>query len=177
MATYDMTSSDTVGVGANSIAALPSKSDSHVAYTIEATLDIDDMVLKGYSGAKGDIIQVLEIPAGCLIINAGAEVMKAFNSSCTLDMDLTDGSNDDDIIDGADITSTGFCAKGSNGQTNVIGTGAASTYTQFIATADTIDCKIAGAAPTTGRLRVYATVVDCNEQGAEPAAAARDALA
>ena len=47
MATYDMTSSDTVGVGANSIAVLPPKSDSHVAYTIEATLDIDDMVLKG----------------------------------------------------------------------------------------------------------------------------------
>jgi|TARA_A100001391_G_scaffold80_1_gene197 hypothetical protein len=174
MATYDMTSSDTVGVGANSIAVLPPKSDSHVAYTIEATLDIDDMVLKGYSGADGDIFQLLEIPAGCLVINAGAEVMKAFNSSVTADIDFAAG---DDIIDGADVTSTGFCAKGTNGQTNVIGTGAASTYTQFVSTTDTIDVLLAGAAPTTGRLRVYATVVDCNEQGAEPAAAARDALA
>ena len=174
MATYDMTSSDTVGVGANSIAVLPPKSDSHVAYTIEATLDIDDMVLKGYSGADGDIFQLLEIPAGCLIINAGAEVMKAFNSSVTADIDFAAG---DDIIDGADVTSTGFCAKGTNGQTNVIGTGAASTYTQFVSTTDTIDVLLAGAAPTTGRLRVYATVVDCNEQGAEPTAAARDTLA
>jgi hypothetical protein len=174
MATYDMTSSDTVGVGANSIAVLPPKSDSHVAYTIEATLDIDDMVLKGYSGADGDIFQLLEIPAGCLIINAGAEVMKAFNTSVTADIDFDAG---DDIIDGADVTSTGFCAKGTQGQTNVIGTGAASTYTQFMASTDTIDVKLAGAAPTTGRLRVYATIVDCNEQGAEPAAAARDALA
>ena len=174
MATYDMTSSDTVGVGANSIAALPSKSDSHVAYTIEATLDIDDMVLKGYSGANGDIFQVLEIPAGCLIINAGAEVMKAFNSSVTADIDFGEG---DDIVDGADVTSAGFCSAGSNGQTNVIGTGSASTYTQFMTSTDTIDVKLAGAAPTTGRLRVYATIVDCNEQGAEPAAAARDALA
>ena len=174
MATYDMTSSDTVGVGANSIAVLPPKSDSHVAYTIEATLDIDDMVLKGYSGADGDIFQLLEIPAGCLIINAGAEVMKAFNSSVTADIDFAAG---DDIIDGADVTSTGFCAKGTQGQTNVIGTGAASTYTQFMASTDTIDVLLAGAAPTTGRLRVYATIVDCNEQGAEPAAAARDALA
>jgi hypothetical protein len=174
MATYDMTSSDTVGVGANSIAVLPPKSDSHVAYTIEATLDIDDMVLKGYSGADGDIFQLLEIPAGVLVINAGAEVMKAFNTSVTADIDFAAG---DDIIDGADVTSTGFCAKGTNGQTNVIGTGAASTYTQFVSTTDTIDVLLAGAAPTTGRLRVYATVVDCNEQGAEPTAAARDTLA
>ena len=174
MATYDMTSSDTVGGGANSIAVLPPKSDSHVAYTIEATLDIDDMVLKGYSGVDGDIFQLLEIPAGVLVINAGAEVMKAFNSSVTADIDFAAG---DDIVDGADVTSTGFCAAGSNGQTNVIGTGSTSTYTQFMASTDTIDVKLAGAAPTTGRLRVYAVLVDCNEQGAEPAAAARDALA
>ena len=174
MATYDMTSSDTVGVGANSIAVLPPKSDSHVAYTIEATLDIDDMVLKGYSGADGDIFQLLEIPAGVLVINAGAEVMKAFNASVTADIDFDAG---DDIVDGADVTSTGFCAAGSNGQTNVIGTGSASTYTQFMSSTNTIDVKLAGAAPSTGRIRVYAVLVDCNEQGAEPAAAARDALA
>ena len=174
MATYDMTSSDTVGVGANSIAGLPPKSDSHVAYTIEATLDIDDMVLKGYSGVAGDNFQLLEIPAGVLVINAGAEVMKAFNSSVTADIDFAAG---DDIVDGADVTSTGFCAAGTNGQTNVIGTGSASTYTQFMASTDTIDVKLAGAAPTTGRIRVYAVVVDCNEQGAEPTAAARDTLA
>ena len=174
MATYDMTDADTVGVGADSIAVLPPKSDSHVAYTIQATLDIDDMVAKGYSGADGDIFQLLEVPAGVLVINAGAEVMKAFNTSVTADIDFAAG---DDIIDGADVTSTGFCAAGSNGQTNVIGTGAASTYTQFVSTTDTIDVKLAGAAPTTGRLRVYATVVDCNEQGAEPTAAARDTLA
>ena len=174
MATYDMTDADTVGVGADSIAVLPPKSDSHVAYTIQATLDIDDMVAKGYSGSDGDIFQLLEIPAGVLVINAGAEVMKAFNSSVTADIDFAAG---DDIIDGADVTSTGFCAAGTNGQTNVIGTGSASTYTQFMASTDTIDVKLAGAAPTTGRLRVYAVLVDCNEQGAEPAAAARDALA
>ena len=174
MATYDMTDADTVGVGADSIAVLPPKSDSHVAYTIQATLDIDDMVAKGYSGSDGDIFQLLEVPAGVLVINAGAEVMKAFNSSVTADIAFAAG---DDIVDGADVTSTGFCAAGSNGQTNVIGTGSASTYTQFMASTDTIDVKLAGAAPTTGRLRVYAVLVDCNEQGAEPAAAARDALA
>ena len=155
MATYDMTDADTVGVGADSIAALPSKKDSHVMYNIEATLDIDDMVAKGYSGADGDVFQLLEIPAGVLVLNAGAEVMKAFNSSVTADIDF---------------------AGGTNGQTNTVVGSAASTYTQFITTTDTIDVTLAGAAPTTGRIRVYATVVDLNEQGAEPVAAARDAI-
>ena len=45
---------------------------------------------------------------------------KAFTGSCTLDMDFAEG---DDIIDGADITSTGFCAEGSNGQSNDVTTG------------------------------------------------------
>ncbi len=126
-----MTDADTVGVGADSIAVLPPKSDSHVAYTIQATLDIDDMVAKGYSGADGDIFQLLEVPAGVLVLNAGAEVMKAFNSSVTADIDFAGG---DDIVDGADVTSTGFCAAGSNGQTNTVVGSAASTYTQFVTT-------------------------------------------
>ena len=173
MATYDMTDADTTGVGADTVAKLPSKGDSHVMYNVEATLDIDDMVAKGYSGADGDIFQLLEVPAGVLVLNAGAEVMKAFNSSVTADIDFAAG---DDIVDGADVTSTGFCAAGSNGQTNTVVGSAASTYSQFVSTTDTIDVKLAGAAPTTGRIRVYATVIDCNEQGAEPAAAARDAI-
>jgi hypothetical protein len=130
---------------------------------IQAYLDIDALVASGYSGSDGDIFQLLEVPAGTLVLFSGAEVEKAFTSSCTLDMDFAAG---DDIIDGADITSTGFCAEGSNGQSNDVTTGAASTFTQFISTTDTIDCKIAGAAPATGRLRVYACVIDCNDVGA-----------
>ena len=131
------------------------------------------MAAKGYSGTDGDVFQLLEIPAGVLVLNAGAEVMKAFNSSVTADIDFAGG---DDIVDGADVTSTGFCAAGSNGQTNTVVGSAASTYTQFVTTTDTIDVTLAGAAPTTGRIRVYATVIDLNEQGAEPVAAARDAI-
>tara|TARA_Y100001938_G_scaffold45123_1_gene62709 strand:+ start:288 stop:818 length:531 start_codon:yes stop_codon:yes gene_type:complete len=163
MATFDLTAKSTTGVGANSIASLPSHQGTHMPQTIQQYLDIDALIAAGNTIANGDVFQMLEIPAGCLVLNAGAEVMKAFTSSCTLDMDFGGG---DDIIDGADITSTGFCAAGSNGQTNVVGTGSASTYTQFIGTADTIDCTIAGAAAATGRLRVYATVIDCNDHGA-----------
>ena len=143
---------------------------------IQAYLDIDALAAEGYSGSDGDIFQLLEIPAGTLVLFAGAEVEKAFTSSCTLDMDFAAG---DDIIDGADITSTGFCAAGSNGQTNTIVGSAASTYTQFVTTTDTIDAKIAGAAPATGRLRMYATVIDLAGHGLDdkPDEVDRDQLA
>ena len=158
-----MTSSSTTGVSSNSIAVLPSQTGMGAMRMMQAYLDIDALVAEGYSGANGDIFQLLEIPAGTLVLFAGAEVEKAFTGSCTLDMDFAAG---DDIIDGADITSTGFCAEGSNGQSNDVTTGAASTFTQFVSSTDTIDCLIAGAAPATGRLRVYACVIDCNDVGA-----------
>ena len=163
MATFDLTSKDTTGVFSDVIAAMPSMKNTNVARNIEAYLDIDALVAAGGSFSDGDIFQVLEIPAGCLVLFAGAEVEKAFTGSCTLDMDFAAG---DDIIDGADITSTGFCAEGSNGQSNDVTTGAASTFTQFVSTTDTIDCLIAGAAPATGRLRAYACIIDCNDLGA-----------
>ena len=176
MATYDMTSSSTTGVSSNSIAVLPSETGMGAMRMVQAYLDIDALVAAGYSGADGDIFQLLEIPAGCLVLFAGAEVEKAFTGSCTLDMDFAAG---DDIIDGADITSTGYCAEGSNGQSNDVTTGAASLFTQFQSATDTIDCKIAGAAPATGRLRAYACIIDCNDLGASGKAADvdRDQLA
>ena len=176
MATYDMTSKDTTGVSSNSLAVLPSKTGMGVMRMVQAYLDIDALVAAGYSGADGDIFQLLEIPAGCLVLFAGAEVEKAFTGSCTLDMDFAAG---DDMIDGADITSTGYCAEGSNGQSNDVTTGAASLFTQFQSATDTIDCKIAGAAPATGRLRAYACIIDCNDLGASGKAADvdRDQLA
>ena len=176
MATYDMTSKDTTGVSSNSIATLPTQTGMGAMRMLQAYLDIDALVAAGYSGADGDIFQLIEIPAGTLVLFAGAEVEKAFTGSCTLDMDFAAG---DDMIDGADITSTGFCAEGSNGQSNDVTTGAASLFTQFQSSTDTIDCKIAGAAPATGRLRAYACIIDCNDLGASGKAADvdRDQLA
>jgi len=176
MATYDMTSKDTTGVSSDSLATLPTQTGMGAMRMIQAYLDIDALVAAGYSGADGDIFQLIEIPAGTLVLFAGAEVEKAFTGSCTLDMDFAAG---DDMIDGADITSTGYCAEGSNGQSNDVTTGAASLFTQFQSSTDTIDCKIAGAAPATGRLRAYACVIDCNDLGASGKAADvdRDQLA
>ena len=161
MATFDLTAKSTTGVGANSIAALPSNVGTHMVRTIQEYLDIDALVAAGNSFSDGDVFQMLEIPAGTLVLNAGAEVMKAFTSSCTLDMDFGGG---DDIIDGGDVSSAGFLAEGTNGQANDVVTGAASTFTQHVTTTDTIDVKlIAGSADvTTGKLRVYACVIDTN---------------
>ena len=175
MATYDMTSSDTAGVGAN-ITAVPTVVGNTVR-TIEAILDIDAMVTAGYSGANGDIFQLLEIPAGSVLLTAGAEIMKSFTASCTCDIDFAEG---DDIIDGADLTQDAgtYLVLGTNGQTNIINTASASTYAAaalaLVAASDTIDVKVEGAAPATGRLRVYAVIADVSSAHTEAATAARD---
>ena len=177
MATYDMTSVDTAGVGAN-VLSVPTVIGNAVR-TVEAILDIDAMVTAGYSGANGDIFQLLEIPAESIVIAAGAEIMKSFTASCTCDIDFAGG---DDIIDGAalDAAAGTYLAKGSNGEANIVNTGAASTFAAAalacVGAADTIDVVVAGAAAATGRLRVYAVIADVSAAHTEAAAAQRDLL-
>ena len=100
--------------------------------------------------------------------------MTAFDGTTTVDIDFAGG---DDIVDGADVTSVGFCAAGTNGQTNTVVGSAASTYTQFVSTTDTIDVTVASTDATVGVLRVYAIVMDCNENATVPTEVTRDQLA
>ena len=158
MATFDLTSSATAGVNSNSIAALPASRNGLNMRMIEGILDIDK--LTSYSCTNGDIFQVVEIPANTMVLFAGAEVLKAFDgSSPTVDIDFAAG---DDIVDGGDVTSTGFLASGSNGA--AMTTSGTITFTQHVTTTDTIDVKLiaSSADVTTGRLRVVACVVDTN---------------
>ena len=158
MATFDLTSSATAGVNSNSIAALPACRNGLNMRMIEGILDIDK--LTNYSCTNGDIFQVVEIPANTMVLFAGAEVLKAFDgSSPTVDIDFAEG---DDIVDGGDVTSTGFLASGSNGA--AMTTSGTITFTQHVTTTDTIDVKLiaSSADVTTGRLRVVACVVDTN---------------
>ena len=172
-----MTSVDTAGVGAN-VLAVPTVIGNAVR-TVEAILDIDAMVTAGYSGADGDIFQLLEIPAESIVIAAGAEIMKSFTASCTCDIDFGGG---DDIIDGAalDAAAGTYLVKGSNGEANLVNSASASTYAAeslaLVGAADTIDVVVAGAAPATGRLRVYAVVVDVSAAMTEAAVAQRDLI-
>ena len=177
MATFDMTSSATAGVGAN-VLAVPTVV-GNVVRTVEAILDIDAMIAAGATIADGDIFQLLEIPAESVVVAAGAEIMKSFTGSCTCNIDFAGG---DDIIDGAalDAAAGTYLAKGSNGEANIVNTGAASTFAAAalacVGAADTIDVVVAGAAAATGRLRVYAVIADVSAAHTEAAAAQRDLL-
>ena len=127
MATFDMTSKATAGVDSDTIAAATSRHAAMGMYMREARLDIAKMVEDGYSCTNGDIFQLLEIPANTLVLFAGAEVETAFNgTSPTVDIDFAAG---DDIVDGGDVSSAGFLASGTNGQSMVVNTAAADTFT------------------------------------------------
>ena len=126
MATFDMTSSATGGVNADSIAA--HNSSEKIAYSMEAVLDIASIT--GYSCTNGDIFQLLEIPANSVILSAGCEVLTAFDgTSPTIDVGTNAG---DTIIDGGDAATAGYPAKGTNGA--VLGT--------FSALVTTANCRI-----------------------------------
>ena len=177
MATFDMTLASTAGVGAD---VLPVHTNvGNTVRTLEAILDIDAMITAGATLANGDIFQLLEVPAESFVIAAGAEIMKSFTASCTCNIDFGGG---DDIIDGAalDDAAGTYLVKGSNGEANLVNTGAASTYAAealaLVGAADTIDVTIAGADPATGRLRVYCVVVDVSAAMTEAAVAQRDLI-
>jgi len=160
MATFDMTSKDTAGVSSDSIAVNQASRAGTSMRMVEAILDISKIT--NYSCTNGDIFQLLEIPAGTFVLFAGAEVLTAFDgTNPTVDIDFAEGN---DIIDGGDVTSTGFLAEGTDGQANDVVTGAASTFTQHVTTTDTIDVKLiaSSADVTTGKLRVYACIIDTN---------------
>ena len=154
MATYDLTlGSTSSSTAADSIAALPAKRRS--AYMVEAILDISK--IDNYTCVNGDVFQVLEIPANTFIVAAGAEVLTAFDGTTpTVDIDFAGG---DDIVDGGDVTATGYLAAGTNGGANLT---SQATFTQLVTTTDTIDVTLAAASAdvTSGKLRVYAIVVD-----------------
>jgi len=171
MAIYDMTLGSTKSsTAASSIAALPDVRNQ--AYMVEAILDISK--ISNYTCVNGDIFQVLEIPAGTFIVAAGAQVLTAFDGTTpTVDIDFAEG---DDIVDGGDVTATGYLAAGTNGGANLT---SQSTFTQLITTTDTIDVKLiaASADVTVGKLRVYAVVVDMNSVTSSADEVDRDQLA
>ena len=113
-------------------------------YLVENTIDIS--AINGDSGtADGDILQVLDIPAETLIMEAGVEVITALSSSATIDLGIT-GGGPDRYVDG-DTNATGFSVL-------------TATARVVIASADTLDAKIAGAASSAGKIRVFAILCD-----------------
>ena len=96
--------------------------------------------------------------------------------SAAADIDFAGG---DDIVDGGDLTSTGYLAAGSNGQANIINTGAANTFTALQSSADTIDVTISATDTNcvSGVLRLYAVCLDISSQSTGRDVVDRDLLA
>jgi hypothetical protein len=135
MATYDKT-----GVGGTT----GHPSNGRTPYLVENTIDI--AAINSAAGtADGDVVQCLDIPAETLIMQAGIEVLTALSGSVTIDLGIT-GGDVDNFVDG-DTNATGYSVL-------------TATANQVIASADTLDALLAGAASSVGKIRVWAVLCD-----------------
>ena len=135
MATYNVT-------GAGGTTGHPS--NGRTPYLVENTIDIS--AINGDSGAaQNDVLQVLDIPAETIVMEAGIEVLTALSANVTLDLGITGG--DVDIFVDGDTNATGFSA-------------ATATARHVAAAADTLDLLVLSAASSAGKVRVYAVMCD-----------------
>ena len=135
MATYNKT-----GVGGTT----GHPSNGRTPYLVENTIDIS--AINSAAGTEdGDIIQCLDIAAETLIMQAGVEVITALSGSVTIDLGIT-GGDVDNFVDG-DTNATGYSVL-------------TATANQVIASADTLDALLAGAASSVGKIRVWAVLCD-----------------
>ena len=119
-------------------------SNGRVPYLVENTIDLS--AIRSDTGpANGDVLEVLDIPAETLIMEAGIEVITALSSSATMDLGITGG--DVDIYVDGDTNATGY------------GTLTA-TARHIAASADTLDILIGGADSSAGKIRVWAVMCD-----------------
>ena len=119
-------------------------SNGRVPYLVENTIDLS--TIRGDTGPdNADVLQVLDIPAETLIMEAGIEVITALSSSATMDLGITGG--DVDIYVDGDTNATGY------------GTLTA-TARHIAASADTLDILIGGADSSAGKIRVWAVMCD-----------------
>ena len=138
MATYDLT-----GPGGTN---RPGRYNPGIRtpYLVENTIDIS--AVNGDSGtASGDVLQVIDLPAETLVMEAGIEVLTACSSSVTFDLGITGG--DVDIYADGDTNATGYSTL-------------TATARHVAASADTLDALQGGAASTVGKIRVWALLCD-----------------
>jgi hypothetical protein len=128
--------------GAGGTAGHPS--NGRVPYLVENTIDLSQ-VRADTGPDNGDVLQVIDIPAETLIMEAGIEVITALSSSATMDLGITGG--DVDIYVDGDTNATGY------------GTLTA-TARHVAASADTLDILIGGADSSAGKIRVWAVMCD-----------------
>jgi|TARA_R100000808_G_scaffold6849_1_gene20187 hypothetical protein len=151
MATVDLTGGQGTGE------FMPSRQRG--VHVVEKTFDVAKLIADSTITAvtTGDVFQVIDVPAECYLLHAGAEVLTAFTgTSPTCDIDFAAG---DDLVDGGDISSAGYLAKGTNGHVDYT---AVATFSNRITATDTIDVKLefTGGTMSAGKMRVYAILAD-----------------
>jgi len=101
--------------------------------------------------AAADTLQVVNLPAGSVVLSAGLEVVKTDASTATFDLGYTGGTPAaaNAYANDAPIGTAGYTIADLANPT-------------VVKTADTIDLLINTAAPTTGKIRVFAIVADVN---------------
>jgi hypothetical protein len=155
MATIDLSN----GLGG---APRPVRSLTNMPYFVEKTIDFAAAATaKGSALAAADVIEVIDVPAGTMVLNAGLQVITVATGESadnTLDVGIT-GVDADAFVDGFDLDAAAAGAYAQN---------AAAYQPLVVGTADTIDLLIATAttAPTGGTVRVWALMCDI---GAKPA--------
>ena len=155
MATIDLSN----GLGG---APRPARSLTNMPYLVEKTIDFAvAATAKGSALAAADVIEVIDVPANTMVINAGLQVVTVAtgeSSDTTVDLGITT-TEPDNFVDGFDLDAAAAGAYAQN---------AAAFQPLIVGTADTIDLLIATAttAPTGGKVRVWALMCDI---GAKPA--------
>jgi hypothetical protein len=162
MATIDMTLG-TVG---------HSRTDAYAAkaYVVERTVDLADVVTeKGSAIAQGDVIEVIDVPAGSLVLAAGFEVtsvMTGTSTDATVDFGIT-GGDVDSFVDGFDLDGASAGAYAPIPAATIGGK-------YLVTTADTLDLLIVTQTGTItgGELRFWAVLVDVTGRDSPGLAAA-----
>lgn len=155
MATIDLSN----GLGG---APRPVRSLTNMPYFVEKTIDFAAAATaKGSALAAADVIEVIDVPAGTMVLNAGLQVITVAtgeSNDTTVDLGIT-GVDADCFVDGFDLDAAAANAYAQN---------AAAFQPLIVGAADTIDVLIATAttAPTGGSVRVWAVMCDI---GAKPA--------
>ena len=128
--------------GAGGTAGHPS--NGRVPYLVENTIDLSQ--LRSDTGPdQNDILQVLDIPAETLIMEAGIEVITALSSSATMGLGIT-GVDVDIYVSGAN-NAAGYKTL-------------TATARSIVSSADTLDVVIGGADSSAGKIRVFAVLCD-----------------
>lgn len=130
--------------------------NTRVPYLVQYELNYADaLTAKGSALASADIFELIRIPAGTVVLGAGAEV-KVAGDSTTLTVSIGTGADDNEWVDALN----GKATAGTYG-TDLDAVPAWNTYTAT----DTIDVTFATLTGTltTGKLRVYALMMNVSD--------------